>query len=130
MYLYNFINLTSISSNQGNLNHINKLPFDVKRIFTLDNLPMGAIRGNHAHHKLLEILIPIQGSFDIKLSTPCETTIVNMDVPLRGIILYPYIWRTLYNFTKHSICLSLCSLELDENDYIRNWDDYVKNYAE
>lgn len=130
--MYEIIKFPTISDHRGNLTYINNLeeiPFTIKRIFTVDGVPRGATRGGHAHYVLQEILIPIMGRFVVELTDGKETKTVEMFNPRAGILLYPNIWRVVKNYTKGSICLSLCSETHDESDYIKDWDTFIKTYG-
>jgi len=129
--LYKLLDLPTVSDNRGNLTFINNLkeiPFEIKRVFIVDEVPMGATRGGHAHYKLWEFLIPITGSFMVEVSNKDTIYQVYLNHSKKGILLPPYSWREVKNYTKGAICLSLCSEVFDESDYIHTWEEFIKIY--
>jgi hypothetical protein len=120
--------LPKISDPRGNLTFVESaqhVPFDIKRIYYLYDVPGGADRGGHAHKTLQQLIIPIAGSFDIVLDDGAERKTVTLNRSFSGIMLCPYIWRELNNFSSGSVCLVLASQHYDEADYIRNYDDFL-----
>ena len=130
--LYEILKFPTVSDDRGNLTYINNLeqiPFEIKRMFTVDSVPAGAVRGGHAHHQLQEVLIPIYGRFIAYLSDGKTSEEVEMINPRTGLLLYPHIWREIKGYTKGAICLSLCSMTFDESDYIHTWEEFRKIYG-
>lgn len=116
------LNLKHIVDHRGTMIAANSLPFEVKRVFFLKNVHKN--RGSHAHKQLWEILIPIQGSAALIAFTRDDHYAVALNDSSKGVIVPPEYWRTLTMFSDDSIVLSLCSHELDENDYIRDYDEW------
>ena len=130
--MYELLNFSTVSDPRGNLTFINNLkdiPFEIKRVFTIDNVPAGATRGEHAHHELQEVVIPLYGNLWVELTDGNQHKQIELNNPRQGLLLYPHIWRKLYGYSKGSICLVLCSAEYDETDYIRDWDVYLETYG-
>lgn len=130
--MYELLNFSTVSDSRGDLTFINNLkdiPFEIKRVFTIDNVPAGATRGDHAHHELQEVVIPLYGNLWVELTDGLWPQQIELNNPRQGLLLYPHIWRKLYGFSKGSICLVLCSAEHDEADYIRDWNVYLETYG-
>lgn len=102
------------------------IPFQIKRVYYLYNVPASATRGGHAHKKLLQCLVALNGSFTIKLNDGNSETSYTLDSPNKALFIPNKIWRDMENFSKGAICLSLVSEEYDEADYIRNYKDFLK----
>lgn len=113
---------------RGNLSVIEKdtLPFKIERVYYLYDVPSDAFRGGHAHKKLKQFLIPISGSFDVVLKDGINSKTVTLNKPNKGLLIVPGIWRELENFSSGAICLVLASNTYDEDDYIRDFDSFVK----
>ena len=121
------IDLPKISERRGAITPIyseEHVPFDIKRVFYLYDVPGGESRGGHAHKKLQQVVIAASGSFDIVIDDSINKKIVNLNRPYYGLIIYPGIWRELINFSSGSICLVLASEIYEEMDYIRNYLDF------
>ena len=113
---------------RGNLSVIEKdtLPFKIERVYYLYDVPSDAFRGGHAHKKLKQFLIPISGSFDVVLKDGINSKTVTLNKPNKGLLIVPGIWRELENFSSGAICLVLASNTYDEDDYIREFTEFVK----
>ena len=121
------IEIPKIEDYRGNIAIIegNALPFDVKRIYYLFDVPSSARRGGHAHKEQLEFLIPLSGSFDVVLKDGICSQKVTLNKPDKGLLISTNIWRELENFSSGSVCLVLASDVFNEDDYIRNYDDFI-----
>ncbi|MBC5836154.1 WxcM-like domain-containing protein [Flavobacterium sp. F372] len=124
---YKIIDIPKINNKSGNIGVIeNKtIPFDVKRVYYLFDIPSGAKRGGHAHKKLKQVLIAISGSFDVVLKDGNSKEIITLNRPDKGLLIENNIWRELENFSSGSVCLVLASEEFSEDDYIRSYKDYL-----
>lgn len=111
-------NITPI---EGNLN----VPFDIKRVYYLYDVPGGAERGGHGHKALHQLIVAASGCFDVLLDDGKNKKIVELNRPYYGLYIVPGIWRELINFSSGAISLVLASHLYDENDYIRNFDDFL-----
>lgn len=120
------IEIPKITDPRGHIGVIEKdvIPFDIKRVYYLYDIPSDAFRGGHAHKSLSQLLIALSGSFDVHLKNGKETIIIRLNKPNMGLLIKPGIWREIDNFSSGSVCLVLASKVYDENDYIRNYADY------
>ncbi|PIB32510.1 hypothetical protein BFP78_11830 [Gaetbulibacter sp. 5U11] len=111
---------------RGNLSVIEKdcVPFDIKRVYYLYDVPSDAYRGGHAHKALFQFLIPLSGSFDVILKDGNNTRKVSLNKPNKGLLIVPGIWRELSNFSSGAVCLVLASDVYDEEDYVRNYNEF------
>jgi dTDP-4-dehydrorhamnose 3,5-epimerase-like enzyme len=122
------IELPKIQDERGNLTFIeqnNHIPFDVKRVYYLYDVPGGERRGGHAHKDLEQFIIAANGSFDLKLDDGFEEKTFHLNRPYYGIYLPTMLWRELENFSSGSVCLVLASDYYDPDDYIRDYETYV-----
>ena len=122
------INLQLNKDNRGSLYSLNELPFSISRIFLLNDLTNNSTRGGHAHHQLQEILICLEGYFDLLLVDKKVRTKIRVNKNLsKGYIIPPNNWRELSNFSSNCLVLSLCSHPLNETDYIRDFNEFINN---
>lgn len=127
----NLIYLPRIENRAGNITPVNnsiEIPFKVKRVFYLYDIPGGESRGAHAHKECHQFLIAASGSFEILLDDGKAKRLTQLNRPYMGMHIPPGIWASELNFSSGSICLVLVSHCYNENDYIRSYDDYLKNY--
>jgi oxalate decarboxylase/phosphoglucose isomerase-like protein (cupin superfamily) len=124
---YKIIDIPKINNTKGNIGVVENdtIPFDVKRVYYLFDVPSGAKRGGHAHKKLKQVILAISGSFDVVLKNGKSKEIVTLNRPDKGLLIENNIWRELENFSSGSVCLVLASEEFSEADYIRNYKDYL-----
>jgi hypothetical protein len=102
------------------------VPFEIKRIYYLYDVPGGAERAGHAHKELQQLLLSVSGSFDVLLDDGILKKKISLNRPYSGLYIPPYIWRKLDNFSSGSVCLNLASLAFAESDYIRDYDQFIK----
>ena len=124
-----FIDLPKISDPRGNLTFVEKgtpLPFDIRRVYYLYDVPAGANRGAHAHKKLSQMIISLSGSFDVELDDGENKETFHLNRPFRGLFICPMMWRTLSNFSSGSVCMVLASEVYDESDYYRNYEAFLE----
>lgn len=117
------------SDRKGNLTVIenNKtLPFDVKRTYYLYDVPGGESRGGHAHKNLYQLIVAASGSFKVTLDDGDVKRTFFLNRPYQGLLVYPGIWRTLDEFSSGAVCMVLASSEYTEEDYIRDYDQFIK----
>ena len=121
------IKLPKIEDRRGNLSVIenNAIPFTSKRVYYLYDVPSGARRGGHAHIEQHEFLIALSGSFDVVIDNGENKEAFTLNKPDEGLLIPKGYWRELENFSSGGICLVLASGEYLEEDYIRNYDDFV-----
>lgn len=123
------IELPKIENRSGNLTSIQnsiEIPFDIKRIFYLYDIPGGKDRGAHAHIECHQFLIAGSGSFDVLLDDGKSKKLVTLNQPYKGLYIPPGIWASEINFSSGSICLVLASHKYDEKDYIREYGEFLK----
>lgn len=123
------IELPKITDSRGNLSFIeggNHIPFDIQRVYYLYDVPGGAERGGHAHKGLQQLIIAMSGSFDVVLDDGHEKKRVHLNRPYNGLYVCPMIWRELDNFSSGSVCMVLASSKYDEDDYYRNYADFIQ----
>ncbi len=121
------LNLPKIHNRAGNITALeNKisLPFDVKRVYYLYDIPGGEGRGGHAHKNLEQMIVAVSGAFEVLLKDGSSKKIIRLDRPYVGLHLVPGIWRELLHFSSGAICLVLASSPYDEKDYIRKYTDF------
>lgn len=112
-------NLTAVESGQ----HV---PFDIKRVYYLYDVPGGAERGGHAHKGLHQVIIAMSGSFDIVLDDGFTRTRFHMNRSYQGLYIGPMVWREIDNFSSGSVCMVLASEHFDEADYYREYCQFLK----
>ena len=116
---------------RGNLGVLEKetVPFDIKRVYYLFDVPSTAYRGGHAHIDQLELLVALSGSFDVKLNDGKTETFVTLNKPDKGLLIEKGMWRELENFSSGAVCLVLASGVFDETDYIRDFEVFEKRFS-
>ncbi|MFZ3381264.1 MAG: FdtA/QdtA family cupin domain-containing protein [Candidatus Acidiferrales bacterium] len=123
------IDLPKISDPRGNLTFIEggrHVPFDIKRVYYLYDVPGGAERGGHAHKSLHQLIIALSGSFDVILDDGKDRKRFHLNRSYSGIYVCPMIWRELDNFSSASVCMVLASNLYDEADYYRDYREFVQ----
>ena len=124
------INIPKISDPQGrgNLSFIEKniIPFKIKRVYYLYDVPSDGSRGGHAHKKLNQFLIPLSGSFDVIVDDGSSKKTFTLNKPNKGLYIPNGIWREMENFSSGAICLVLASDYFDESDYFRDYKRFIQ----
>lgn len=122
------INIPKVEDHRGNLAVIEKdtIPFPVKRVYYLYDVPSGAYRGAHAHKEQLEFLVALSGSFDVLLDDGSSKKRFMLNKPDQGLLVPTGIWRELENFSSGAVCLVVASDEFNEADYMRNYDSFLE----
>jgi hypothetical protein len=124
----NILELPKIEDHRGNLTFIeagNHIPFDIKRVYYLYDVPVGAERGGHAHKALHQLIIAVSGSFDIHLDDGYSKKTVHINRGDRGLYVCPMMWREINNFSSGAICMALVSELYDESDYYRDYASFI-----
>lgn len=122
------IHLNKIENRAGNITPIQNnqnIPFEIKRIFYLYDIPGGESRGAHSHKDCHQFLIAASGAFEVLLDDGKAQRTVQLNRPYLGLHIPPGIWASEVNFSSGSICLVLASHEYDETDYIREYKDFL-----
>ncbi|HKO78484.1 MAG TPA: FdtA/QdtA family cupin domain-containing protein [Flavobacterium sp.] len=121
------IEIPKIEDYRGNIAVIEGdcIPFSIKRVYYLFDIPSNSKRGGHAHKEQLELLIPLSGSFDVVLKNGAVKQILTLNKPDKGLLINKYIWRELENFSSGAVCLVLASDVYNEDDYMRDYDQFV-----
>lgn len=123
------VDLRKISDPRGNLTPIEggaDVPFDIKRVYYLYDVPGGESRGAHAHKALYQLIIAANGSFSVTLDDGRQKRSFNLKRSYYGLLVVPGIWRDLNDFSSGAVLLCLASEHYDEHDYIRDYDDFLK----
>lgn len=123
------IELPKITDPYGSLTFIENsrhIPFDMKRIYYLYDIPGGSMRGSHAHRHLHQFLVAMSGSFDIELDDGTRKKVFRMNRSYYGLYICPMMWRNLTNFSSGAVCMVLASDYYDESEYIRDYETFLK----
>ena len=123
------VDLPKINDPRGNLTFIEgsrHVPFDIKRVYYLYDVPGGAERGGHAHKELHQLIVAMSGSFDVILDDGREKKRIHLNRSYNGLYVCPMIWRELDNFSSGSVCMVLASNHYDEADYYRDYQEFLK----
>ena len=122
------IKIPKIEDPRGNLSVIENdvIPFPIKRVYYLYDVPSAAERGGHSHIEQQEFLIALSGSFDVILNDGNDQKTVTLNKPFEGLLITNGIWRELKNFSSGSVCLVIASDVFKEEDYIRDFDDFLQ----
>lgn len=126
------IYLPQIGNRNGHITPVNnniEIPFEVKRVFYLYDIPGGESRGAHAHKQCHQFLVAASGAFEVLLDDGNTKRQYLLNRPNMGLHIPPGIWASEINFSSGSICLVLASHEYDETDYIRNYENYLNVYG-
>lgn len=126
---WHIINLPKITDTRGNLTVIESqknIPFDIKRVYYIYDVPGGEFRGGHAHKSLEQIMIAVSGSFNVTVDDGHQKETFNLNRAYLGLYLPSMIWSEMDNFSSGSVCLVLASDYYDENDYIRDYQEFIK----
>jgi dTDP-4-dehydrorhamnose 3,5-epimerase-like enzyme len=111
--------LTFVESNQ-------QIPFEIRRVYYLYDVPGGSERGGHAHKELQQLIIAMSGSFDVMLDDGNEKKRLHLNRCYKGLYVCPMIWRELNNFSSGSVCMVLASNKYDEQDYYRDYAEFTR----
>lgn len=129
IYNCNVIELSKIHNRAGNITPVHggvEVPFDIKRIYYLYDVPSGETRGGHAHKQLQQLIVAASGSFDVLLDDGRNKKIVTLNRPNFGLYVTPLIWRELINFSSGAVLLVLASMPYEEEEYIRDYDQFME----
>ncbi len=123
------IELQKIEDPRGNLTvteGLKDVPFEIRRVYWVYDVPSGQYRGGHAHKKCLEMLVAMSGSFHVTLDDGHTRETILLNHPYQGLLIETGIWRTLDDFSSGAVCMVLASEPFEEEDYIREYDDFLE----
>ncbi len=123
------IDLPKIADPRGNLTFLESsrhIPFDIKRVYYLYDVPGGALRAGHAHKALYQFLVAMSGSFDVLVDDGTHRIKFHLNRSYYGLYIPPMVWREIDNFSSGSVCLALASEFYDESDYFRHYPDFIR----
>jgi len=128
VYDCSILPLSKIHNRAGNITIVEgqkNIPFDVRRIYYLYDIPGGEERGGHAHKELQQLIVAASGAFNVLLNDGQNKKIVTLNRPDYGLMVVPGIWRELFEFSSGAICLVLASHKYDKDDYIRDYNQFI-----
>lgn len=128
-FLAKFIDLPVVADPRGNLCFIESsrhIPFEIQRVYYLYDVPSQSTRAGHAHVALHQVLIAVSGAFDVRLHNGLVEERVTLNRPNSGLYIGPMVWRDIDNFSSGAVCLALASSHYDEDDYIRDFDTFLR----
>lgn len=111
------------------LEEFNDIPFQIKRVYYMYDTKEGVVRGKHAHKKLEQILVCIHGSCKIRLDNGKERKVVPLEKPYEGLYVGSNMWREMYDFSPDAVLMVLASEVYEEDDYIRDYDEFLQLMA-
>ncbi len=123
------VDFPKITDPRGNLTFAeaeDHVPFSIKRAYWVYDVPAGESRGGHAHKQLKQMVIAVSGSFTVTLDNGKERQTVLLNHPWQGLLIETNIWRTLDDFSSGAVCLVLASEHYEEDDYIYEYDEFLK----
>lgn len=101
-----------------------QVPFDIKRVYYLYDVPGGEERGGHSHKALKQFIVAISGAFDVVIDDGINQRTITLNRPYQGLLIVPGIWRVINNFSSGAVCLALASEHYDEADYVRDYQEF------
>ncbi len=129
---FRLIKLPKIIDPRGNLTvaeQSHEIPFDISRVYWTYDVPSGESRGGHAHKLCEEVIIAVSGSFDVTLDDGRQKSTFHLNHPYQGLYVGTGIWRTLDDFSSGAVCLVVASHPFEEEDYIREYEEFLKYAA-
>jgi hypothetical protein len=126
---YSIIDLPKIVDPRGNLTvaeQIDNVPFEIKRVYWVYDVPAGESRGGHAHKRLKQLIVAVSGSFHVTLDNGHERATILLNHPWQGLLIETNTWRTLDDFSSGAVCLVLASEHYAESDYIYDYDEFLR----
>jgi len=129
----NLVKLSQLTKNSGFttiLENGKNIPFDVKRLYYLYDIPTAEERGGHAHYELEQYIVAVFGNFDVILNDGVNKKTVTLNRPNIALHIVPGLWRDLTNFSSQSVCLVIASHIYDAKDYIRDYNEFINKKNE
>lgn len=131
--LCRLVSLPRMSDGRGSLSFIQPgplLPFEIRRVYYLYDVPEGQVRGAHGHRHLEQLMVAVAGAVDVECDDGNQRRTFRLDSPDVGLYVCPMIWRNLTGFEAGTVCMVLASERYDEADYFRNYDDFLAAAAQ
>lgn len=125
-----FIELPIVHDPRGNLTFVEggrHIPFDIKRVYYLYDVPGGATRAGHGHRQLEQLIIAMSGSFDVVLDDGRRKRRYHLNRSYYGLYVAPMMWREIDNFSSGSVCMVMASTFYDEGDYYRDYSAFLRD---
>jgi dTDP-4-dehydrorhamnose 3,5-epimerase-like enzyme len=122
------IQMPRFTDERGSLSVVESMvhiPFDIKRVYYLYDIPAGQVRAAHGHRKLQQLMIAVSGSLEVQVDDGTDRRNFRLDRPDRGLYIAPGMWRDLSGFSGGAVCVVLASSVYDESDYLRDYDDFL-----
>ncbi len=129
IYDCSIIELPRLKNRAGNITVVNNndnIPFEVKRVFYIYDIPGGEDRGAHAHKDCHQFLIAVSGSFEVEMDDGTNKRTITLNRPYYGLHIPPGIWAAEKGFSSGAVCLVLASHKYDEKDYVRHYEEFIK----
>jgi len=123
------VDLPKVEDPRGNLSFVEndiQIPFQIKRVYYVYDVPGGSERGAHAHKGLHQFIIAMSGSFDVELDDGKHKKKIHLSRSYYGLYICPMIWRNINNFSSGSVLMVLASEKFSESDYYRNYDEFMR----
>ena len=121
--------LPKIADSRGNLSIIEEMkqiPFKIKRVYWIYDVPGGVERGGHAYRQKEEFIVALSGSFDVCLDNGKEKKVISLNRSYMGVYIPKGIWRVMNNFSTNSLALIVSSIDYDEKDYIMDYEEFLQ----
>lgn len=106
-----------------------QIPFRIERVYFIYGVSVGAVRGAHTHKETIQALFCIKGTIDMVLDDGNKKEVIHLNKPNVGILLEPGVWHEMRNFKEDTILMVLASRRHESSDYVRSYEDFLKNYA-
>jgi dTDP-4-dehydrorhamnose 3,5-epimerase-like enzyme len=126
------IDIPKVHDERGSLAVIEKelIPFKIKRVYYLYDVPADSYRGGHAHKRQESLILALSGSFEVIVDDGVEKKRIMLNKPTKGLYIPTNIWREIDNFSSGAVCLVLASTEFDEAEYIRDYNEFCQSKGE
>lgn len=124
-----FLEIPEVRDSRGNLAFIESgihVPFEIARVYFLYDIPFDSVRGGHAHKQLMQLIIPLSGSFNISLDDGNAVQEILLNNPAKGLLIKPGVWRELHSFSSGAAALVLASTQYDASEYIRDYEEFLE----
>ena len=127
---YKLIRFKDLGDERGNLVVIEgegmDIPFDIKRVFYIYGSDATVVRGQHANRETEFLLVNVSGNSKVRVDNGTESVVIGLDQPGMGLYIQSMLWKDMYDFSPDSVLLVLCSRHYDEKEYIRDYQEYLR----